>query len=81
MSPTSSYWAAPVLLVKKANGTWRPVCDYRKLNNVNISDSYPLPEINDLITGLAESKYYSISDVFSGFHQFLAQSKRNKNLQ
>ena len=63
MSPTSSPWAAPVLLVKKANGSWRLVCDYRKLNTVTVSDSYPLPEINDLVTELAESKIISISDM------------------
>lgn len=81
MSPTSSPWAAPVLLVKKSNGTWRLVCDYRKLNNVTISDSYPIPEINDLVTELAESKIFQFWTFFQGFNKFHAQSKQNKSWQ
>jgi hypothetical protein len=69
MKPTSSPWAAPVLLVKKANGSWRLVCDYRKLNQVTVSDSYPLPEITDLVNQLSESRVFSVSDLFTGFHQ------------
>ena len=69
MEPCSSPWAAPVLLVKKPNGSWRLVCDYRKLNTVTVADQYPLPDINDLITELAKSTIFSGTDLFSGFHQ------------
>ena len=80
MSPTSSPWAAPVLLVKKSNGSWRLVCDYRKLNAVTVTDSYPLPEINDLVTELAESKFFSVSDLFSGFHQIPCTQQAKEKL-
>ena len=69
MEPCSSPWAAPLLLVRKQNGKWRLVCDYRKLNNVTISDNYPLPEIGDLVNELAESTVFSTTDLRSGFHQ------------
>jgi hypothetical protein len=69
MEPTSSPWAAPVLLVKKKNNTFRLVCDYRKLNAATISDNYPLPLIEDLVTSVSKSRSFSSSDLFSGFHQ------------
>lgn len=80
MSPCSSPWAAPVLLVKKSNGSWRLVCDYRKLNQVTVSDSYPLPEITDLVTDLAVSKVFSISDLFTGFHQIPCSERAKEKL-
>ena len=80
MEECSSPWAAPVLLVKKPNGSWRLVCDYRKLNNVTITDSYPLPEINDLITALSESRIFSSSDLWSGFHQIKTTEQAKQKL-
>ena len=69
MEPCSSPYAAPVLLVKKQNGQWRLVCDYRKLNEVTVSDCYPLPEIENLVTNLSASKVFSSADLWTGFHQ------------
>lgn len=69
LEPCSSPWAAPVLLVKKANGKWRLVCDYRKLNTVTIANQYPLPDIDGLIDQMAESTVFSTADLFTGFHQ------------
>lgn len=69
LEPISSPWAAPVLLVKKPNGKWRLVCDYRKLNGVTIANQYPLPEIEGLIDTMAESAIFSTADLFTGFHQ------------
>ena len=69
LEPISSPWAAPVLLVKKPNGKWRLVCDYRKLNSVTISNQYPLPEIDGLIDTMANSQIFLTADLFTGFHQ------------
>ena len=63
MEPCSSPWAAPVLLVKKKNGAWRLVCDYRRLNDVTTSDCYPLPRIDDLVTNLSKSKIFSCANL------------------
>jgi len=72
MTPISSPWAAPVLLVRKSSGAWRLVCDYRKLNTVTISDQYPLPQISDLVNELADARVFSCMDLYSGFHQIPA---------
>ena len=69
MTPCSSPLAAPTLLVRKSNGKWRLVCDYRQLNTVTTSDSYPLPEIMDCVNEISESKYFTTTDLFSGFQQ------------
>ena len=46
--PSVSPWGAPVLFVKKKDGTLRLCIDYRELNKITIKNEYPLPQINDL---------------------------------
>ena len=46
--PSVSPWSAPVLFLKKKNGTMRFCIDYRQLNKVTIKNKYPLPRIDDL---------------------------------
>lgn len=72
--PSNSPWSAPVWVVPKkldASGKrkWRVVIDYRKLNDVTVSEVYPLPLINDILDQLGHSKYFSTLDLASGFHQ------------
>ncbi|CAG9119218.1 unnamed protein product [Plutella xylostella] len=72
--PSNSPWSAPVWVVPKkldASGKrkWRVVVDYRKLNDVTVSEVYPLPLINDILDQLGHSKYFSTLDLASGFHQ------------
>ena len=50
--PSISPWGAPVLFVKKKDGTWRLCIDYRQLNKVTIHNKYPLPRIDDLFDQL-----------------------------
>ena len=80
MSPISSPWAAPVLLVAKPNGSWRLVCDYRRLNAVTTADNYPLPEIGDLVNNLSKSTIFSSTDLFSGFHQIRCSDSAKEKL-
>ena len=50
--PSISPWGAPVLFVKKKDGTWRLCINYRQLNKVTIRNKYPLPRIDDLFDQL-----------------------------
>ncbi|KAJ0497125.1 putative nucleotidyltransferase, Ribonuclease H [Helianthus annuus] len=61
--PSSSPWGAPVLFVKKKDGTFRMCIDYRELNKITIKNRYPLPRIDDLFDQLQGSSYYSKIDL------------------
>nr|KAJ0192029.1 hypothetical protein LSAT_V11C800409330 [Lactuca sativa] len=67
--PSTSLWGAPVLFVKKKDGTMRMCIDYRELNNVTIKNRYPLPRIDDLFDQLQGESYFSKIDLRSGYHQ------------
>nr|ABL86690.1 putative pol protein [Philodina roseola] len=70
MTESHSPYAAPAFLVKKHDGTYRFVVDYKKLNHITIKDSSPLPNMEDTIRKLGEGyKYFSKLDLKSGFYQ------------
>ncbi|GAA0145697.1 hypothetical protein LIER_05833 [Lithospermum erythrorhizon] len=60
-------WDAPVLFVKKKDGTLRLCIDYRQLNKVTIKNHYPLPRIDDLFDQLRDAKVFSKIDLRSAF--------------
>nr|GEV57971.1 putative reverse transcriptase domain-containing protein [Tanacetum cinerariifolium] len=65
----SSPWGAPVLFVKKKDGSFRMCIDYQELNKLTVKNRYPRPRINDLFDQLQGSSVYSIIDLRSGYHQ------------
>ncbi|GJR29613.1 putative nucleotidyltransferase, ribonuclease H [Tanacetum coccineum] len=67
--PSSSPWGAPVLFVKKKDGSFRMCIDYRELNKLTVKNRYPLPRIDDLFDQLQGSRYFSKIDLRSGYHQ------------
>ncbi|GKA84623.1 putative reverse transcriptase domain-containing protein, partial [Tanacetum coccineum] len=67
--PSSSPWGAPVLFVKKKDGSFRMCIDYQELNKLTVKNRYPLPRIDDLFNQLQGSSVYSKIDLRSGYHQ------------
>jgi hypothetical protein len=77
--PSQSPWAAPVILVKKKDGTMRFCVDYRKLNVITKKDNYPLPRVDESLNALGGSKYFSSMDLASGYWQIdMAEGDKEK---
>ncbi|PPY87793.1 reverse transcriptase family protein, partial [Escherichia coli] len=73
--PSVSPWGAPVLFVKKKDGTLRLCIDYRQLNKVTIKNRYPLPRIDDLFDQLRGAAGFSKIDLRSGYYQLKVQEQ------
>ena len=66
--PSTSHWGAPVLFVKKKDGSLRLCVDYRKLNRVTVKNKYSIPRNDDLFDQLCGACYFSKIDLRSGYH-------------
>lgn len=64
-----SPWSAPVVLVRKKDGTHRFCVDYRRLNDVTIKDSHPLPRVDDTLDRLSGARVFSTIDLTAGYWQ------------
>ena len=75
IQPSISPWGAPVLFVRKKDGTLRLCIDYRQLNRVTIKNRYPLPRIDDLFDQLRGTCVFSKIDLRSGYYQLKIKSE------
>ncbi|GFV78192.1 retrovirus-related Pol polyprotein from transposon 17.6 [Trichonephila clavipes] len=64
-----SPYASPVVLIPKPNGTFRLCIDYRKLNEITVADTYPLPRMDDLLHQAKLTPFMSTLDLRAGYHQ------------
>ena len=69
ISPSTSPFGSPILLVKKKDGTMRMCIDYRGLNDITVKNTFPIPRVDDLHDQLAHAKYFTKLDLFTGYHQ------------
>jgi len=75
IEPSNSNWASPIVLVKKPDGSERFCVDYRKLNNVTLKDSFPMPNIENRLNKLHGSKFFKSFDCTSGYWQIKLSDK------
>lgn len=66
---SNSPWSAPVVLIKKKDGSYRFCIDYRKLNSNTFKDAYPLPRNDESLDQLIGSSWFSTLDLCSGYWQ------------
>src|SRR5258708_2471361 len=66
--PSKSLIGAPVFFVKKKEGSLCLVQDYRKLNEITIKNSYPLPLVSDVVTRLCNMEWFTTLDLHWGFN-------------
>ena len=66
IQPSNSLWASPIVVVRKKDGRVRFCVDYRKLNSITYTATYPLPRIDNMLDTLAGSQWFSTLDLVSG---------------
>ncbi|GJV35198.1 putative ribonuclease H-like domain-containing protein [Tanacetum coccineum] len=77
---STSPGGAPVLFVKKKDGSFRMCIDYQELNKLIVKNRYPLPRIDDLFDQLQGLSVYSKIDLRSGYHQLRVRDEDIRKL-
>ena len=69
IEPSTSSWSSPITLVKKKDGSVRFCIDYRRLNQITVTDAYALPRISECLDSLKGAKWFSTLDLSRSYWQ------------
>ena len=70
ITPSSSEWSSPLLLVPKADGSFRPVVDFRSLNQLTVDECFPVPALEEVLRNIrSNTKIFSSIDLAKGYFQ------------
>ena len=79
ISPSTSEWSSPIIIVSKPDGSLRLCVDYRNLNRVSKFDAYPMPRIDDILDNLGTAQYITTLDLTKGYWQIpIGEDSREK---
>lgn len=67
--PSRSAWSSPIVLVTKPDQSIRICIDYRKLNEISLSDNYPIPRVSEVFEKIGNAKFLSQFDLTKGYYQ------------
>ena len=81
ISPSSSPWASPLVLVRKKEGSMRYCVDYRQLNSVTRKDAYPIPRITGTLDTLAGYCIFTTLDLLSWYWQMEGNLRTGRRQQ
>ena len=76
--PSLSPWASPCILIPKPDGSYRFCTDYRKVNQVTVRDSFPLPRIDEIVDSIGRGKFISSIDLLKGYYQIRLTPRATK---
>lgn len=79
VEPSCSEWASPVVMVRKPDNSYRFCVDYRRLNAVSKKDTYPMPNMSQLLDGLRQARYLSKVDLKQAFLQVPLADEKSKD--
>ena len=68
IEPSSSPWSSPLVPGTKKSGETRWVLDFRRVNDLTVTDSFPTPNISEILNSLGKSKYFSTLDASQAYH-------------
>ena len=80
IEPANSPYASPIVLVRKADNTWRVCVDYRRLNAKTVFDATPMPRVDELIDKVGGAKFITTIDLSKGYWQIkLTEEAKQKS--
>ena len=69
IEPSNSSWSSPCVLVPKPDGSVRFCTDFRKVNTLTKTDSYPIPRVDDCVDRVGHAKFVTKFDLLKGYWQ------------